>query len=213
MVDACKNSFNDTLKFSSDGVELLITTKRVIPDTTYAKGYSLIPIQNSAYWKVGRLLAERPLILPKLYAALTFLTGPGDSNYDDFKGSFSFSFELKVNKNDKVSRYFLHLYHVRSHIEFALYQVIPEANDIDTRVMRSPDPELFSEADIENFSIFFCAFFNAKAHAANYTPNPFVKFSDSDLLLFGFCDNEYFYTQHKNREKFEEEKKRLEAKE
>ena len=38
------------------------------------------------------------LNLPKFYASLVHISGPNSQNYDDFKGSFGFMFELTVNK-------------------------------------------------------------------------------------------------------------------
>ena len=79
---------------------LMITIKRVLNNENNFQSFKLIPIQNSAFFHFGTKITSNPLILPKLYSALTCLTGASDNRYDDYKGSYSFTFELMVDKNN-----------------------------------------------------------------------------------------------------------------
>lgn len=87
--------------FKSDFFGLTTQIRRIQRDNNIFKEYKSIPIQNSAFWEVAtRFKAdqESECFLPRLYAALTYLTGPSDNSYDDYKGSYSFTFELTVKK-------------------------------------------------------------------------------------------------------------------
>ncbi len=75
------------------------------------------------------------MLLPKLYAALTFVTGEGDSCYDHYKGSYSFMFELEIQKNHISSKYVYHIYHYRSYIEFSVNQIVPGTDPRESCVM------------------------------------------------------------------------------
>ena len=151
--------------------------------------------------------------MPKLYAALTYLTGPSDNLHDDYKGSFSFLFELEVKKNSNVSKYFYLIYHYRSYIEFAIYQILPKSKrKRDTSRMRKPNPRLFSKEDIIYFSLAYSWHVLGCLKKSQHPPEPFVKYSDSNLLLFGYDKNGYFIEDYEDEEEYEEDKKKMEAK-
>ena len=94
-----KKIFKKTFEISPN---LTIQIERIQPEIVFNeyKSYKLIPIQNSAYYLALNSFHREYQVLPQLYAALTYLSGPSDSCYDDYKGSFNFTFILKVIKNN-----------------------------------------------------------------------------------------------------------------
>jgi hypothetical protein len=68
--------------------DLTIETKRI--SLTNAGKYKTMQIQNSAALRSTNFLYKEPESIAKLYSALSYITGPSDNYYDDYKGSFSF---------------------------------------------------------------------------------------------------------------------------
>lgn len=167
------------------------------------KKSKFIPIQNNAFWEVRIGGIE----LAKIYSALTYLVGYGDNNYDSYKGSYSFWFELEVSKNNKTSRYLYHMYHFRSYMEFLIYQIADLDDQRDPNSYNPPQDDLFSDADICFFSNYFCGFFIGFTEGITKTgtikPNPFMKSSQSNLMLFGYKDGQYFCNNYDIYEDFE----------
>jgi hypothetical protein len=197
------SEFNKTFTLESN---LLINIKRCRRDVFH--DYKLIPLKNSAFSYFSRVISRKePLILPKLYAALTCLTGPDDEEFDDSKGSYSFTFELEVQKNENLSRYFLNIMHYRSFIDFLIYQIVPKENQKDSDILHQPNSELFSESEINFFCPYFCNYALGYLIGFGYIPKPFVKCSDSNLLLFGYFQDEYFIESYEKEEQYHADKK------
>lgn len=177
-----------------------------IEDARVFKGFKLIPISNSAFFDYSAHLSKNPLKLPKLHAALTYLTGDSDDCYDEYKGSFSFMFELNVEKSSITSKYLLHIYHYRSYIEFLLYQAVPKDDPRDPEHLCSTDEKLFSEKEISTTCLGFCNGMIREMEAENYVPDSFVKSSNSNLTLFGYLNGEYFYKNFGEEEEYRTKK-------
>jgi hypothetical protein len=189
-----KSEFNETFTLPTEN--LTVNIKRLFWDQKPFKEFKLIKIHNDAYFYFGRTLIKDPLILPKLYSALTNLTGSGDDSYDDYKGSYSFTFELEVQKNGNISKYCYHIHHYRSYIEFDVYHIVPKSDIRNEEHVAQPDDELFSEKDIHSFSNFLCYYALGYMEKSGCVPETFVKFSDSNLLLFGYGQNKYYYKHY-----------------
>ena len=162
----------------------------------------LIPIKNSAYFYFSLQLNTDPLKLPKLYAALSHYTGDSDNNYYDYKGSFSFMFELRVEKEGTISKFVYHMYHYRSYIEFSIYQVVLQNDARNPDHYHAPDEKILADNDISILSSSFCNQLIKQIEAEQYTPPPFVKYSDSNLILFGYLNGEYFYRDYEDQEEY-----------
>jgi len=185
---------------------LIIGIKRVLGDIK-VKPFKLIPIENSAYFYFASKRINRdPLNLPKLYVALTYSYGESDNRYDNYKGSYSFMFQLEVWKNNRLSKYYYHLYHYRSYIEFSLYHIVPESDSQEPQHIHKPDDELFSDDDICAFSFAFCDHILKRVEDIKYIPESFIKYSDSNLMLFGYLKNEYFVKDYDDQDEYEKEK-------
>lgn len=196
-----QNKFNET--FAKENITINIAR---IPSDTMFKPFKLIPIENSAYFDFSRRIMKDPLVLPKFYASLTSLVGISDDLYDDYKGSYSFTFKLEVQKNDNITEYCYHIYHYRSYIDFAVYQIVPQSDPRDPRYISQPDDRLFSNKDISLFSNFLYHYALEYMIKNKYTPQAFVKCSDSNLLLPGYLQNEYFFENYEDQDSYLEAK-------
>ncbi len=198
--------FTETFRNESG---LIITISRILPNESNFKNFKLIPIQNSAFFYFGNKISNDTLILPKLYAAFVALTGPGDNCYDDYKGSYSFRFELTVTKNNNISKYCYHIYHYRSYIEFSVYHIVPNSDERNPSHYYQPNDNLFSDQDICSFSSHFCNYALKYIEDTNYKPQPFVKYSDSNLLLFGYLKDEFFFKEYEKQDKYIKQREML----
>lgn len=200
-------NFNKTFSFGSkaDKTELIVNISRSIDNVIFKK-FNFIPLSNDAYFYFGAMIQKDPLILPKLYAALNLLSGPSTDKYDDYKGSYSFTFELNVQKNNNLSHYFLNIFHYKSYVQFSIYQIVPKANQEETSVMHQPNAELFSDLDISFFCRYFCNYALGYLEGSEYTPKSFIKCSNSNLLLFGYYQDQYFFTEYENNDLYDKDK-------
>lgn len=190
--------FTKTFSLSDN---LKIRIKRV-PKIENNEFYKTIPIQNSAFFHYGSAITEDPLRLPKMYSALTLTTGESDQRYDHYKGSYSFMFELDVQKNNNTSKYYYHIHHYRSYIEFGVYHIVPKNDPRESYRYCQPNDTLFSDDDICHFTFRFSGYLFAYLKHYSYKPIPFVKHSQSNLLLFGYANDEYFYEEFEDQDKF-----------
>ena len=88
-------------------------------------------------------------------------------------------------------------------MEFAVYELTSEGNLRKTGYYCSPNAELFSSNDIYRFSKSFYEETQNCMEASQYTPEPFVKYADSNLLLFGYSKGEYFFEECADQEEYE----------
>ncbi len=79
----------------------------------------------------------------------------------------------------------------------------------DRNILHAPNDLLFSDKDISYFSNFFCGYLLGYVKGNGYTPEPFVKHSDSNLLLFGYAENDYFIKQYEDDTEYYNEKNGL----
>ena len=199
--------FNENFSINPN---LFVNIKRISLNDNFEK-YKLLAIENSAYFKFGCKILKNPLILPKLYAALKYLTGEGDESYDGYKGSYSFTFVLEVLKNSRSSKYLYSIYHYRSYIEFYLREIVSKESPKRTEIMHQPNDEFFSDDDICFFSQYFCSYSLGYIEGAQHVPKPFIKSSDSNCILFGYYNGEYFCRQYDSSNVYHKEKSQLEV--
>lgn len=203
-------NFNETFAIDTEDTKIRVNITRIV-QWSYSL-FKLIPIQNSGYFYFGQKITMDPLILPKLYAALTYLTGESDNRYDDYKGSFSFSFDLEVNKNNNLSKYCYHIYHYRSYVEFSLYEIVPKSDPRNESHYAQPDDKFWSDKEITSFCQYFCLSSIKNIEDIDYVPKPFLKYSDSNLLLFGYDNNQYFYEDFDDQNEYIERQQFLKKK-
>ena len=191
------------------GENLKVTITRLQGTADCSKKYKYLAIKQDAFYRVS--ICSVPCFLAKLYAALELLTGPMDYAYDDWKGSYSFCFKLMVEKNQNISEYIYKILHYRSFIDFYLSQIVNKDDPRKSGILYKPNDDLFSNENICHFSQFFCEFALGYLIGSNHKPKPFVKSSESNLILFGFIDDDYFTEGYEDCEEYRNRKDQLTA--
>jgi hypothetical protein len=119
---------------------------------------------------------------------------------------------LKVKKNNIDSKYIYFITHYRSYIDFSIYEIVFKEDPRDPFALASANDASFSNEDISKFNIFFCSYALECMKGFAYIPEPFIKHSDSNFLIFGFLDNKYFIRQYEDQADYIEEKELLKDK-
>ena len=89
---------------------------------------------------------------------------------------------------------------------FLLYEIVSKDDPRDPKVYAKPDEELFSVKDITGFSLSFCNMLIKEMEEEKHIPKPFLKYSDSNILLFGYYDQEYFFEECKDSSDYQARK-------
>lgn len=138
------NSDNHTKQ--SNGAYCILTR---ITDASYLRrakrSYPLTEqLPYKRYYGANR---EDNLNLAQYYTGLRCLFGKPGNLYDDWKGSFSFAFQVEVFRREHTYAYVLHIVHARSAIEFRFRKIVanPKSHDpFDLLVYHAPLADEFS---------------------------------------------------------------------
>lgn len=107
-----------------------------ITDATYARlarrSHPLSEQYPEFYY--GRA-PEDTLNLAQYYTGMRCLFGKPSNLYDDWKGSFSFVFQVDVFRNKNVYTYLLNILHLRSYIEFSFRKIVDDPENYDLSVV------------------------------------------------------------------------------
>lgn len=196
--------------FSTDAIKIQATRAQELCNEipTEMKG---IPISEDPDFSLYCQYHKDPEFLPKIYTALSHLTGSADNNQDSFKGGFSFQFMVDVEKGENHSKYLYWLMQYRSFMRIKLYQIVPKNDPRREEVCTRATAALFSEEDINSFSSAFVRHLLAELASANHTPEEFVLSAPSNCLVYGYLDRKYFSKDYDDYTIFNEELKELET--
>ncbi len=144
------------------------------------------------------------LNLAELFTALECLLGESSNFYDEYKGSFNFHNLLVIKRENGVFFYLLTIYDHRGFIQFGLARILEntERDKYNLQILYDPLPSEFSKSEINYFFTYFYGFltgyFNSKK---SFTPRQnFLKKVDSNLILYGYKDGEYFEEEYDSQE-------------
>lgn len=171
------------------------------------KKFKWITIYDSTFSFFGFNALDDPYILPKFYAGLTYVTGTTEEledSYDAYKSSYGFRFGMEVKKYDKISKYCFQLYHYRSSVACKIIQPVLQSDPRNNFTYDKPNDEFFSENEIHSFT--YELYYYLMKCIEKYIPPDFVKSSDSNLVLFGYMRNKYFYESHEDPDAYEHRK-------
>lgn len=144
----------------------------------------------------------------QVYVALKALTGASGKWYDDWKGSFSFPFKLDVTKGNCTFNYLLNIRNFRSHIEFSLRKVV-DARDprLKDHLLHQPFADEFSQDEINSFIAYFYSFLTGylEVRLPVMKVDPFVQKAQSNHILFGYYDGQFFEQEIDSSEEFNAE--------
>ncbi|MDN5843281.1 MAG: hypothetical protein L0H54_07520 [Alcaligenaceae bacterium] len=184
-----------------------------IDDDTYVRlsKYSY-PISEQPIFLDYRHAPEDRLNTAQYYAGLRCLFGkPGDL-YDDWKGSFSFSFQADVFRNKQSYPYLLKITHFRSGVEFGFRKIIKNPEGIDPfqmMVYHQPFKDELSGKEMEFIELYTYGFllgYLEVIHGRSSLEVPdFVLLSESNFIISGYADGKFFEKYMQDYDEFEAE--------
>jgi len=148
--------------------------------------------------------------LSEYYAAMCVSFGQSGNFYDDWKGAFSFPFEVNVFKGRQSFRYVLNVINWRSVVELHFYKVLDtDFKSIDLAVYRQPIESEFSAREMIVLDSFLCGYIlGLKEYFKHIAIPNYFKAIGSNLITFGHVDGVFFEHQHETEEAFTAEVER-----
>jgi hypothetical protein len=162
-------------------------------------GYFMMKLARSARRDGGGL------DFPRVYFILKLVYGRSGYAYDDWKGSFAFPFAIDVIKGDHVFPYLLKIHNHRSILEFSIRKVVGDKSQADG-IYHHPFTEEFSREEINYFLAFFYGYLEGRLEVALENGARMTKFIhkvDSNLILYGCRQGQFFEEQYDDEDEFE----------
>jgi hypothetical protein len=157
------------------------------------------------YMRFYHFLEQRGdyLNFAKIYTTLKSLCGESGKGYDDWKGSFSFPFLVEVKKGEKEFRYLLNIFNYRDSLYFGIRKPLQPDDRFDRQLIHQPFEDEFSREEINNFIISFYAYLvsSFRAIAPSYDEFFFNRV-DSNGILFGYKDGQFFQDHYDSPEEY-----------
>jgi hypothetical protein len=203
-----------TIDFELD--EIHYTCSRLADDEYYELDQNSLAIADDYgfYMAFYRFLEQRGdyLNFAQIYVALKQFSGESGACYDDWKGSFSFPFLLELKRGEKEFTYLLNIYNYRDSLYFGIRKPVkPDDSRYDRQIIHQPFEDEFSRKEINNFIIYFYSYLIGFFKAIRTTYDEFFyKRVDSNGILFGYKDGEFFEEQYKSPEEYEKAVQMLE---
>lgn len=216
----------DTLQLQSDALfhqptPLVFTIKGV--------GYHLIRLTTDAYlrlatysiaighehsyslWGYFSRSDEEQLTLAEAYLALKARFGESSPLYDRYKGSFSFPFFLRIDKESELgtTRKLPYLFIVRDYkgsLEFNLRRIIEQTDtEIRREIVHEPFEDEFSKAEIGFFYAYFSGFLEGYGKTVLQQHNEFF-FHDIQAVLglYGYADGAFFHSFYETTDAYDD---------
>lgn len=151
------------------------------------------------------------LNLAQIYVTLKQLCGESGQFFDDWKGSFSFPFSLEVTKAGQKFDYLLNIYDNRGSLYFGILKQLQPHDSYDKRVIQPPFPEEFPRQDINEFISYFYSYLWGYFDATKASYEQFFwKRVESNGILFGYKDGQFFEEHYDSPENYKQAVKLLE---
>lgn len=144
------------------------------------------------------------LNLAQVYIALKTLCGESNNSIDKYKGSFSFPFLMEVRKAGNKFDYLLDIYDFRGSLYFGIRKLLQVHDSYNRGMSYLPFAEGFSRNEINNFINYFYGYIQGffEAIQINYQQF-FFKKVDSNGILFGYKDGDFFEEHYDEPEDYE----------
>lgn len=149
---------------------------------------------------------SRELNLAELFTILEWLLGETSNWYDEWKGSFSFPTLLVISKENGTFFYLMEIYDFRGLPQFKFYKILENIpKETNRYISHQPFESEFSEEEIKYFSNFFYGYLLGyfESIISIIPKNTFVRTIDSNSILYGCKDNEYFEEDCDSTEEYE----------
>jgi len=160
---------------------------------------------NEDYFFLMRLHSNRPeierLSLGRARAALTKLSGPSSKLLDPYKQSFGFPFLYSVPPGKPFAQYLMIVQDIRGSLYFTSRRMV-SADDprIQQHFLHEPFAEEFHRKELNRLTATMMGFL--KGFSECVVPSPFVGKVDSEQILYGYADGQYFEEQHDSTETY-----------
>ncbi len=144
-------------------------------------------------------IKKEKLNLAQINVILTVIAGETRKYYDDWKSSFCFPFALKIENNSRIlDNYMLTLCDWRGHLDFQFQRLVSDteiSQGMKRDIIKSPFPEELSEDDIKDLILYLHTYFInyfEKNIKEKIDLENFFKSIDSNLILYGYQDGEFW---------------------
>lgn len=160
-----------------------------------------LPIKEDGFFLLQLFLSERQnpnrLTLPKAFLTLEHLLGQSSDFLDNWKGSFNFPLLLVLKKPAGQFFYLFRVHDHRGSLCFPLYRILENGvSGYDLNICREPFELEFSRKEINEFLCYFYGYLSGSAEAVSRLPRlPFLKRVESDLILYGYKEGDFFEEQ------------------
>lgn len=138
----------------------------------------------------------------RLYFALESLFGPSGKFFDDYKGSFSFP--LFICFENPETAYILNVYNVRTSMSFKIAKLIHSSdNRFDRNIIHQPFPD-FPRQEINHLIDYMAGFLSGYFESrSKYENQTFFGTVQSNLIVFGCRDNQYFDDEYESQDEYD----------
>lgn len=154
---------------------------------------------------------EDELNFAQYYTGMRLLFGKPGNRYDDWKGSFSFSFQVDVVRNGHSYAYLLNILNLRSTIEFHFRKILDDSESQGSlQAYRDPLQHEFS--DLEMLAVQYFMHGYLKGYLEVIQKNgildcpDFVLVTESNLIISGYINGQFFEHAFEDLEDFEAER-------
>ena len=146
---------------------------------------------------------ETPLNLAEYYAFMRIRFGESGLLYDDWKGIFSFPFEVEVFKDDLCHQYILNVINWRSTVELRFSKVFTDEAKFDPRVYRQPINDEFSEEEMKFVDGYlYGSLLSARKHHGFYEIPNFIRKIEMQSVILGYHEGRFFEHRYEDNDKF-----------
>jgi len=140
---------------------------------------------------------SRQLTLPKAFIALEALFGEGSKLKGNPEQAFSFPFLLSIKKSSCLFYYLFEITDLRGGLSFNLYRIADQKKHIQGDLPESQNPieNEFSSEEIQCFTKHLRSYLNriVKMLCEIYESfEPFVRCIDSERILYGYKEGDFF---------------------
>lgn len=186
-----------------------------LDDVEYCKlRQDSIPIKDADFWLYNSLFNYRDaeqnkFNLAKLFVVLEYKFGKSSNFIDDWKGSFSFPLLLVIEKSTGTFYYMMNISDHRGWTEFRLYKIVMEGikdkGNLENFVYKNPFEAEFSRDEIDCFICHFYGYLVGyfRAVRSMIPIKPFLNKIGSNLIIYGYEDEDYFEKRYDNEEDYE----------
>jgi hypothetical protein len=153
---------------------------------------------------------DRRLLLSKVLVALEENFGPSSRNIDFYKQTFSFPFLLRFTKGEESWSYLLRLDDFRGSLEFNFYRVVDSLKYAETRrdAYNEPIEGELGKEEMKYWISYLWGYLKTSSEVwCRYKIRcgelaPFFRHVDSNHILYGYLDGEFFEYQIQNEKKY-----------